>query len=44
MRKVVFISGGKFIVGDLLDVPIGMVGQSFVAKCLIHDGNAIGSY
>lgn len=42
--RVESVSGGKLMVGDLLDVPMVMVGQPFIAKHLIRDGNDIGSY
>lgn len=42
--RVESVSGGKLMVGDLLDVPMVMVGQPFIAKRLIRDGKDIGSY
>ena len=37
-------AGGKLIVGDLLDVPMVVTGQPFIAKRLIREGTDIGSY
>lgn len=42
--RVDSVSGGKLMVGDLLDVPMVMVGQPFISKRLIRDGKDIGSY
>lgn len=42
--RVEEVSGGKLMVGDLLDVPMVVVGQPFIAKRLIRQGIDIGSY
>ncbi len=42
--QVLQVSGGKLMVGDFLDVPMVMVGQPFIAKHLIRQGEDIGSY
>ena len=42
--RVESVSGGKLMVGDLLDVPMVIVDQPFIAKCLIRAGKDIGSY
>ena len=42
--RVESVSGGKLLVSDLLEVPMVLVGQPFIAKRLIRDGHDIGSY
>ena len=42
--QVESVNSGKLKVGDLLDVPIVMAGQPFIAKHLIREGEDIGSY
>ena len=38
------VSGGKLMAGDVLDVPMVIPGQPFIAKHLIRHGIDIGSY